>query len=175
MVLKLDLTKAYDRLEWLFIQKTLLDAGLPPNLVIVIMNCITSGNCKVLWNGEAIDPIHPNRRLRQGDPLSPYIFVLCTERLAQWIELKKLSHEWKPLKASRRGPCFSHLFFDDLLLFVEATMEQAVLIKQGLDLFCNASGQQISFAKSSLFFSPNVAEHLACRISTTLGIPRTDD
>lgn len=74
MVLKPDLAKAYDRLEWPFIQETLIVAGLSTNLVVVVVvKCIISGYCKVLWNGEEIDPIHPSRGLRHGDP-SPLTF-----------------------------------------------------------------------------------------------------
>lgn len=118
MVLKLDLSKAYDHLEWSFIQDTLEDAGLPPNIVAVIIKRVTSGDCRILWNGKTTGPIQPSRGIRQGDPLSPYLFVLCTERLAQWIEREKESNIWRLLKASRDGPKFSHLYFtDDVFLF----------------------------------------------------------
>lgn len=89
MVLKLDLEKAYDRLQWSFIHDILLDAGLPTNLIAIIMKCITICYYKLLWNDEAIDPMQPSCRLRQGDLISPYLFVLCMERFAQWIESKK--------------------------------------------------------------------------------------
>lgn len=68
MVVKLDLEKAYDRLEWPFVEDTLVDADLPPHLISIIMKCITATCCRLLWNGEVTDPIRPTRGLRQGDP-----------------------------------------------------------------------------------------------------------
>lgn len=142
MVLKLDLAKAYDQLELPFIHEIQLDADLPTSHAAIIMKCITGGCCRLLWNGKATDPIQPSHGLRQGDPLSTYLFVLFMERFAQWIELKKTSKEWRSIRASRWRPSFSHLFFaDDVVLFVEATKDQADLIKQGLEEFCFASGQ----------------------------------
>lgn len=82
MVIKLDLDKAYDKLKWDFMMDTLDDAGLPQSHSHLIMNCIRRGSCKLLWNGEVTDPIIPTRGLRQGDPLSPYLFVLCLERFS---------------------------------------------------------------------------------------------
>lgn len=76
MALKLDLAKAYDRLEWAFIQDTMVDAGLPLQLGDVIMKCITCGYCRVLWNGEATDPIYPSWGLLKDYPRSSYLFVL---------------------------------------------------------------------------------------------------
>lgn len=122
MILKIDLDKAYDRLEWSFIQETLLDAGLPRQMVNVIMQCVTNASFRLLWNGELTDGITQSRGVRQGDPLSPYIFVLCLERLAHRIMKEVAAGAWKPLKASRHGPAVSYLFFaDDLMLFVESS------------------------------------------------------
>lgn len=111
MIIKLDLEKTYDILEWTFNEDTLLDAGLPRHLINVIMNCIPSGFCRLLWNGELTELFQPSRGLRQGDPLSSYLFVLCMERLAQWINAQHHSGRWLPIRASRSGLAFTHLQF----------------------------------------------------------------
>lgn len=104
----------------------------------------------------------------------PYLFVLCLERLGQWITRKVEEDTWKPLRASRGGPCVSHLFFaDDLILFGAATIEQARCMKKGLEDFFQASGQKVSFSKSPLFVSPNIHQRVAEDISMSLGIPLT--
>lgn len=78
----------------------------------------------------------------------------------------------KALKASRRGPRVSHLFFaDDLLLFGEAGNDQVECIKQGIELFCNASGQCMTHSKLLFFVSPNINEQEASWLSKMMGIP----
>ena len=79
---------------------------------------------KVLWNGEITDTFLPIRGIRQGDSISPYILVLCMERLSHLINSLIEKGKWKPVKLNKTGPQLSHLFFaDDLLLFAEASME----------------------------------------------------
>lgn len=81
---------------------------------------------------------------------------------------------WKALKASRRGPRLSHLFFDnDLTLFTEASDNQIECIKEGLDSFCGASGQKVNFHKSLMYCSSCVSEQDAARLSAKLKIPLT--
>lgn len=81
MAIKVDLEKAYDRLNRVFIRDTLLNIGLPKNFVSLIWACISSSRMRVLWNGEALEEFSPSRGIRQGDPISLYLFVLCIERL----------------------------------------------------------------------------------------------
>lgn len=88
MFIKLDLKKACDRKEWDFIKETLYDAKLPNKLITFIMQCISNGTCRLLWNGEKTVLIKPTKGLHQGDPLSSYIFVLCMEGLAHCIQSK---------------------------------------------------------------------------------------
>lgn len=121
MILKLDLKKAYDHMEWAFILDSLKVAGIPMELINPIMSCISSGFWKLLWNGEERDAFKPTRGLRQVEPLSTFLFVLCMERLSHWINSRVDVGLWKRLKMSRRSPIISHLLFvDDILFFDEA-------------------------------------------------------
>ncbi|KAK8663757.1 hypothetical protein V6N13_083562 [Hibiscus sabdariffa] len=86
MAIKVNLEKAYDRLEWDFIEETLGDVGLPNRFINLIMHCVRSVSTQVLWNGEVSSTFRPSQGIHQSDPLSPYLFVLCMEKLGQTIE-----------------------------------------------------------------------------------------
>ena len=118
MGLKIDLEKAFDKLEWSFIREVLIDFNFPLNLITIIMECISSTSTTILFNGGKLEPFLPSRGIRQGDPISPYIFILCLEYLGLLIHEKTTSKTWKAVKASKIGPAFTHLFFaNDLILF----------------------------------------------------------
>ncbi|XP_021726206.1 uncharacterized protein LOC110693390 [Chenopodium quinoa] len=176
MTIKIDFEKAYDRLKWAFIRNTLMEMNFPIRMIEVIMECITTPSMNILWNGEKTDAFYPTRGIRQGDPLSPYLFVLCMERLNQVIEESIVANRWKPIYASRGGPLLSNLFFvDDLILFAEASIEQAEIVRDCLDRFCVASGQKVSLPKSRVFFSQNVHKDAQKGISEALGMDVTED
>ena len=89
----------------------------------------------------------PSRGIQQGDPLSPYLFILCMEYLGSLIDKECINDKecikryWAPIKASRGNLEISHLFFaDDLILFTKANEEGSEAIKEVLDLFCSESG-----------------------------------
>lgn len=86
MAIKVDLEKAYDRLEWNFIHKVLRAFHFPNQMIKLIMSCISTRSISILLNGETLDNLNPSRGFRQGDPLSPYIFILCMEYLGSLIE-----------------------------------------------------------------------------------------
>ena len=74
MALKIDLEKAYDKLEWSFIRDTLLRFNLLKNLIELIMSYVSSVSTSILFNRESLDTFTPTRGIRQGDPLSSYIY-----------------------------------------------------------------------------------------------------
>ncbi|CAJ2669949.1 unnamed protein product [Trifolium pratense] len=161
MSIKIDLEKAYDRLNWNFVENCLIECKFPHNLINIIKHCISSPSFKILWNGDKTDMFTPSRGIRQGDPLSPYLFVICMERLSHIIADQVDAEYWKPMRAGRNGPKISHLLFaDDLLLFAEASIEQVHCIMHCLDIFCQASGQKINNQKTEIYFSKNVDQQL---------------
>jgi len=161
MSIKIDLEKTYDRLNWNFIQNCMEECKFSGKLIQVIRHCITSPSYKIMWNGEKTDSFTPTRGIRQGDPLSPYLFVISMERLSHIIADQVEANYWKPIRAGRNGPQISHLLFaDDLLLFAEASIEQAHCVMHCLDMFCQTSGQKLNNQKTRIFFSKNVDDNL---------------
>ncbi|CAN1157418.1 Putative ribonuclease H protein At1g65750 [Linum perenne] len=98
------------------------------------------------------------------------------ERLSHVIDEAVSSGEWRPISLSEGGPLLSHLFYaDDLILFAEASEDQARVIRKCLDRFCSASGQAVSRDKSVIFYSKNTNRHVSILISLLLAIPLTQN
>lgn len=126
MVIKIDMEKAYDQLWWSFKKDTLEEARIPNTIVSLIMRCVSSSTLQVLWNGGFTEEFRPSRGVRQGDPISPYLFVLTMKRLGHAIKRAVSCGSWTPMYLSRGGPPLFHLlFFDDLVLFREASLDTA--------------------------------------------------
>ncbi|KAH9716124.1 reverse transcriptase domain-containing protein [Citrus sinensis] len=169
MAIKVDLEKAYDRLSWNFIHGTLQELNLPIGLTNLIMACITIAKMNILWNGELTSEFSPGRGVRQGDPLSPYIFVLCIERLSHGILKSIQQGQWKPIRLGKLGTPLSHLFFaDDLLLLSEASRQQAGIINKVLEEFCGSSGAKNIIDTVDKRLSGWIASHLSLAGRITL-------
>ena len=176
MAIKIDLEKAYDKIEWSFIREMLINFNFPNRLSDLILSCVTSMSTSLLFNGASLEPFKPSRGIRQGDPISPYLFILCMEYLGLLIEEKCQGKLWHPVKASRSGPSFSHLFFvDDLILFARADPVSCVAVKDALTKFYTKSGQTISEEKSQVFFSPNIDPNQRDMLSGLLGFQQTSN
>lgn len=161
---KIDLEKAYNHVDWHFLRGTLNDFGFPTSLVSLIMNCVTTSSLSILCNDKKLPSFSPTRSLRQGDPLSPYLFVLWMEKLSLAIQNKVAEGTWHPFKMPRNGPLISHLLFtDDVLLFAQAKTSQARVVSAILDEFGKASGLKVNVTKSRAFFSHGVLTSKARR------------
>lgn len=130
----------------------------------------------VLWNGSITKEFQPFRVIRQGYPLSPYLFVLCMERLSHIISKAIECGRWKPVAVSQNGPKLSHLFFtNDLVLFAKATIDKMGTIKDCLNEFYTTSRKKVNFSKSMLCFSKGVNEGMAKMIATNSGMQLSSD
>jgi hypothetical protein len=176
VAIKIDLEKAYDRIEWQFIRDMLNLFKVPNFLSNIIMSCVSTSSISVLLNGGKLESFLPSRGIRQGDPLSPYIFIMCMEFLSYLIHERCSDNLWDPVKAARNGPVFSHLFFaDDLVLFAKADRKNCQSIKEVLETFCDLSGQKVNSCKSKAYFSPNVNPDQRRELCSVLGIDSTPD
>ena len=111
MALKLDMSKAYDRVKWAFLESIMLQMGFTESWVSMIMECVHTVSYFVLINGEPKGFFHPTRGLRQGDPISPYLFLLCAEGLHALLAKAARSKKIQGISISRGGPKLTHLFF----------------------------------------------------------------
>lgn len=176
VAMKIDLEKAYDRVSWDFLRATLHDFGFPPTIVELIMWGVTSASISILWNGSKLESFSPQRGLRQGDPLSPYLFVLCMERLALLIQKRVVEGSWHPIRIAKEGMNISHLFFaDDILLFCQASRDQLHIVSETLKDFCEASGMRVNLDKSRMCCSKTVAHATQESFSSIMGFRRASN
>lgn len=169
MAVKLDMSKAYDRIEWNFLRAVLGKMGFAERLINLVMNCVNKVSYKILVGGKEIGPIIPGRGLRQGDPLSPYLFIICAEGFSSLIRDFERSGMIQGCKISRGAPLITHMLFaDDSYVYCKANVEGANNLVDLLNLFQQASGQQVNLNKSSVFFSPNTAEAVKQEVCSIL-------
>ena len=170
MAIKLDMSKAYDRVEWDYLQQIMQKLGFHDKWISILMRCVTSVKYAVRINGQPCGNIQPTRGLRQGDPLSPYLFLIYAEGLSALLHQATHRKAIKGVVASARGPRVSHLFFaDDSLVFGRALVSEAKEIQRILKVYELSSGQQLNSNKTSLYFSPNTDNATRERVKLMFG------
>lgn len=154
--IKLDMSKAYDRVEWNFLRRMMRRLGFDEAWIELIMNCVTSVSYRIKVNGELSHSFQPERGLRQGDPLSPYLFLLCTEGFSGLLNRAERDGLISGVKICRTAPNISHLLFaDDSPILIRANREDATQLQHILEVYERCSGQMINKAKSAIMFSTN--------------------
>ena len=152
--IKIDIQKAYDTVDWDFLNRVLQGFGFHPVMVKWIMACVSSPWFMLNFNGEDHGYFEGKRGLRQGDPLSPYLFTIVMEVFN--IIMGKLIED--SLNFKFHSKCLSlkisHLCFaDDLLIFSYGNGNSARIIRNALDDFNKISGLKVSMEKSQIYFS----------------------
>ena len=111
------------------------------------------------------------RGLRQGDPLSPYLFIICAEGLSAMLRKAESDGKIVGIKVCRTAPSVNHLFFTvDYVILMRVRNEEAAELKRVLGVYERVSGQVINIEKSSILFSPNTTRTLREQMKATLSI-----
>ena len=144
--------------------------GFSSKWINLVMRCISSVSYLVIVNGAACGNIIPTRGLRQGDPLSPTLFLICTEGLFAFIHRAAKNQCLICISIYKGCPRVTHLLFaDDSILFYKASVGESRELRYILQKYKEASGQKINTDKSSIFFSPNTTQETKDEILDTLG------
>ena len=167
------MSKAYDRLEWEFIRLVLQRLGFHPKLITLIMQCVSSVTYSFLINGSPRGRVKPSRGIRQGDPLSPYIFIMCSEVLSGLCNKAQEEGALKGIRIARGCTRLNHLLFaDDTMFFIRASKESTKTLRRVLQRYESASGQSINADKSTVTFSKRTPAALKQIAKDTLGIEK---
>lgn len=148
----------------------MLKIGFPNQWVNLAMETMRTTSYSTLINKEAKGFITPTRGIKQGDLLSPYLFLLCAEGLSFLIRRAIENQHLKRVLSCNSGVKISHLLFaNDSLVFCEATTIECRNLLDILALYKRASGQAINRQKATLFFSPNTKQQVKLTIRNMLG------
>jgi hypothetical protein len=168
---KLDMEKAYDRVEWSYLQSIMLKLGFSEGWVSRIMKCVESIRFSVRVNGHFSEMFLPSRGIRQGDPLSPYLFLICAEGLSCMFKNVGPNYLAKGVRVGIHAPWVSHLLFaDDCLLFTQASANGARRLMDILQAYQAGSGQMVNIMKSAIFFSANRQDEVKIEVKQITGI-----
>jgi len=171
LTLKIDISKAYDRVDWGFLRGVLMRMGLSEKWIQWMMMCVSYVTCSVLMNFDRVGPIVPGRGLRQDDPLSPYLFILVAEGLSTLIHKAINIGDIHGVQVCRGAPVVSHMLFaDDCFLFCRANVVEAQSLLTILKAYEVASGQEINLSKSEVFFSRNMSGAAQEDLSRIIGV-----
>ncbi|KAK2657148.1 hypothetical protein Ddye_010200 [Dipteronia dyeriana] len=169
------MSKAYDMVEWVFIEQMMRKLGFSKRWINLIILCVSFVSYSFMLNGAICGLINPSRGLRQWDPLSLYLFLLCAEGFSSLVSQMVDSREFQGFRCSRDEPTISHLFFtDDSMLFAQATVTNCVSIKHILDVYALALGQIINFDKPAMCVSPSIPSQECDQLAAIIGVGVVD-
>lgn len=147
--------------------------GLTRTWIEWVMKCVRSVSYTVLLNGQTHGHIKPQRGIRQGDPLSPFIFILCAEALVHVMNKAEQRGTIHGMKLTRKCPSVQNLLFaDDSFFLCKANLPEVKEFLRCLKLYGDSSGQLINFQKSAITFGADVDPIMKQLISELSGIEK---
>ncbi|KAL0295091.1 UNVERIFIED_CONTAM: hypothetical protein Scaly_3110300, partial [Sesamum calycinum] len=157
--LKVDIQKAYDSVEWDFLLEVLRLFNFPHQFITLIEQCVSTATFSVSLNGSIHGFFKSGRGLRQGDPMSPYLFVLAMEIWNSLLRFRvrnaaEFQYHWKCKELGLTNLCFA----DDVLLFCKAQLSSIKVLTDTLTEFATLSGLQVNPAKSQIILSSSVQQ-----------------
>ncbi|XP_060972639.1 uncharacterized protein LOC133038488 [Cannabis sativa] len=173
MMIKLDMEKAYDKMSWNFILEVLEIMKFDITFIRWVKLCIEVQRMGLLLNGTVQGVISPSCGLRQGDPLSPALFIIEADVLSR-LMAKNEAGKIAGFKFTRGGgAAITHLMFaDDIILFGKASVKEANNFLKCFDEYCAWSGQAVNYHKSTVYFTQGVPGNKAQEIMNILGMKR---
>ena len=162
-------------IEWnegffFFFKKIMIKLGFHPRWVHLAMETISTASYAILINGEPPGFITPTCGIKQGDLLSPYLFILCAKGLFAMLRNVESTYQLKGIMLSQNEVCISHLLFaNDSLLFCQATVEECQRLLNILGQYETVSGKTINRQKTYPFFSKNIKLEVRGTIQQLLG------
>jgi hypothetical protein len=153
---KLDLTKAYNCVDWRFSEGALRWLGFHSTWVWWVMECVTNVRYSVRLNNVPLEPFKPSRGLRQGDPFSPYLFLFVADGMLRLMQREVNQGNLDQLHVCQRAPGISHLLFaDDTPMFLKIKEQQAMVINRVLRQYERGISQLVNPVKCSIMFGKN--------------------
>lgn len=152
-MIKMDLRKAYDSISWEFLFSVMSEMGFPPKFVNWIRVCVTTVTFSILVNGMPMKPFAAKKGLRQGDPISPYLFAIAMEYLSRLLHNQSNAKSFHYHPRSKRVNVTHLLFADDLLLFCKADIDSVQCLMRTFNRFSKASGLEANISKSNVYVS----------------------
>ncbi|XP_022030846.1 uncharacterized protein LOC110931776 [Helianthus annuus] len=150
---KIDIQKAYDTVSWSFLKSILIKFGFPSRMVDWIMTCVSTVSFSLSVNGNLCGYFKGKRGLRQGDPISPYLFTLVMEVLSLLLQKAADQHPaFRYHDKCKQQKIINVSFADDLFLFINPDMVSVKVMRDTLELFTRMSGLTPNLAKSTTFF-----------------------
>lgn len=172
MAVKLDLSKAYDKVEWGVLKQILVLHGLHDKFIELIMECISIASFSIFINGSPFGHFLSSRGLRQGDPLSPALFVIFIDLLSRLLTRAEVCGDLHGVKIGRCCPPVSHLLYaDDVTILCRAEVAEARRLAGILQTFSDWSGQCVNWDKSLIHFRNHTEVGIRRAICSILHIP----